>query len=187
MYGLERKRCYARNWWIVEESENRERGREYSEIELIKRERDNVRAEENRKISKARYNRIYKKILAEGSILRYLMRGNLEKKNQGEEVRVLARLRYGNMEEWNKYWLEKRERRCSFCDKDRDYFKRYIEEYREIKDWFSILGKRKEEVWDKIWSEDLDERKGEVLVRIWKEKKKAKRAKEERNRKRRIG
>jgi len=36
-----------------------------------------------------------------------------------------------------------------------------IEECREIKDWFSILGGNKEEVWDRIWSEDLDERKGE--------------------------
>jgi len=34
----------------VKESENRERGRKYSEIELIKRERDSARAEENRKI-----------------------------------------------------------------------------------------------------------------------------------------
>jgi len=56
-----------------------------------------------------------------------------------------------------------------------------IEECREIKDWFSILGENKEEVWDKIWSEDLDERKGEVLVRIWKGKEKAKRVKEEKN------
>jgi len=62
------------------------------------------------------------------------MRGNLEKTNQGEGVRALARLRCENMEEWNKYWLEERERRCSFCNKDRDCFKHYIEECREIKD-----------------------------------------------------
>jgi len=62
-------------------------------------------------------------------------------------VRALARLRCGNMEEWNKYLLEEGERRCSFCDKDRDYFKHYIDECKEIKDLFSIyiLGERKEE------------------------------------------
>jgi len=52
MYGLERMR------WC----ENRERSREYSEIDLIKRERDSARAEESRKIVEARYNRIYKEI-----------------------------------------------------------------------------------------------------------------------------
>jgi len=71
------------------------------------------------------YNRIYKEILVEGGIPRYLMRGNLEKTNQEDGVRALARLRRGNMEEWNKYWLEEKERRCSFCDKDRDCFKHY--------------------------------------------------------------
>jgi len=50
------------------------------------------------------------------------------------------------MEEWNKYWLEEGERRYSFCDKDRECFKHYMEECREIKDWFDILGERKEEV-----------------------------------------
>jgi len=32
------------------------------------------------------------------------------KTNQGDGVRALARLRYENVEEWNKYWLEERER-----------------------------------------------------------------------------
>jgi len=72
------------------------------------------------------------------------------------------------------------ERRCSFCDEDKDCFKNYIEECGEIKDWFNILGERKKEVWERIWKEDLDERKGEVLVRMWKEKEKVKRAKEDR-------
>jgi len=104
------------------------------------------------------------------------MRENLEKTNQGEGVRALTRLRCGNMEEWNKYWLEKGERRCSFCSKDN--FKHYIEGCREIKDWFSVLRTRKEEVWKKIWSEDArDARKGEVLVRIWKAKEKIKKSK----------
>jgi len=86
------------------------------------------------------------------------------------------------MEEWNKYWKEEGERRCSFCNKDRDCFKHYIEDCREVRDWFSVLGSRKEEVWEKIWNEDLDARKGKVLVRIWKEKEKIKRTKEVRTR-----
>jgi len=75
-----------------------------------------------------------------------------------------------------------RERRCSFCSKDRNCFKHYIEDCREVKDWFSVLRTRKEEVWKKIWSEDLDAKKRKVLVRIWKGKEKIKRAKEARTR-----
>jgi len=86
------------------------------------------------------------RILAEENVPRHPTRGNLEKTNQGEGVRALARLRCGNMEEWNKYWLEEGAIRCSFFDKDRDQFKHYIEECREIKSWFCILGDRKEEV-----------------------------------------
>jgi len=61
------------------------------------RERDNARVEENRKIVEARYNRIYKEILAERRVPRYLIRGNLEE-SLGEGMRALARLRYGGME-----------------------------------------------------------------------------------------
>jgi len=138
---MERSTCYLRNEWIVEEG-----GREYSEEELITRERERQCKKESRKILETRYNKNYKEILAERSIPRYLMRGNLEKTNLGEEVRALARLRCGNMKEWNKYWLDKEVRRCSFCDKDRDCLKHYIEECREIKEWFNILGERKENV-----------------------------------------
>jgi len=45
----------------------------------------------------------------EGRVPRYLMRRNLEKTSLGEGVRVLARLKCGNMEEWNKYWLDEEE------------------------------------------------------------------------------
>jgi len=104
----------------------------------------------------------------------------------------VRRQRCGNLEEWNKYWIDEEIRRCSFYDKGRNCLKHYIEECvcvcREIKGWFKILRKRKEDIWKRIWSEDLDERKGEILVRIWKTKKKVKKRKEEGNlEERRIG
>jgi len=92
------------------------------------------------------------------------------------------------MEEWNKYWIDEEKRRCSFCNKGRDCLTHYIEECREIKDWFKILRKKKEDIWERIWSENLDEKKEEILVRIWKTKEKIKKRKEERNlEERRIG
>jgi len=35
----------------------------------------------------------------------------------------------------------------------------YIEEYKEMVDWFRGLVRNKEEIWKKVWSEDLDEKK----------------------------
>jgi len=53
-------------------------------------------------------------------VLRYLMRGNLEKTNIGEGMRALARLKCGNLEEWNKYWLAEETRKYIFCNRGKD-------------------------------------------------------------------
>jgi len=64
----------------------------------------------------------------------------------GDGVRALARLKCGNMEEWNKYWLEEEIRRCSFCRERRDNMRHYMEECKEIGEWFRVLGENKEEI-----------------------------------------
>jgi len=65
--------------------------------------------------------------------------------------------------------------------------KHYIEECREIKDWFNVIGESKD-IWERISSEDLDEKKGELLVRIWKTKEKLKKPESDKNSKeRRLG
>jgi len=43
----------------------------------------------------------------------YLRKENLYRFGVGEGVRSLVR--YGNMEEGNKYWLDKEYRECVFC------------------------------------------------------------------------
>jgi len=90
----------------------------------------------------------------------------------------LVRVKYGNLGEWNKYWLEEGKRKCSFCNKGRDDLLHYIEEYEETVDWFRGVGRNKKEIWEKVWNEDLDERKGELLVKIWKMKEKIGRKRE---------
>jgi len=82
------------------------------------------------------------------------------------------RLRCGNLENWNKFWIEENRRKCKFCGKGRDNMDHYVEDCRMTKEWFRRLGNNNKEIWDRIWSEDLDEEKGEVLVRIWKTKEK---------------
>jgi len=64
----EENRVNAKKEGGKEKRGNGEGDMEYSEIKLIKRERNITRAEENRKISEAKYNRRYKEILAERSI-----------------------------------------------------------------------------------------------------------------------
>jgi len=86
----------------------------------------------------------------------------LEKTNLKEGVRALARLRCGNMEEWNKYWLDEEMRKCGFCNRSKDCMKHYIE---EIKDWFNVIGESKEAIWERISSKGLDEKKRQLLVR----------------------
>jgi len=82
------------------------------------------------------------------------------------------------MREWNKYWLEESLRKCYFCSRGRDELLHYIEECEETAEWFRSLGRNKEEIWEKVWSEDLDERKGEILVKIWKASEEIERRKE---------
>jgi len=165
-----------------------EKENEKSEEEIIERERIRAREEKNNRILEARYKRYYKKILAKGRGPRYLLRGNLEKTNLGEGIRALARLRCGNLEEWNKYWLVEETRKCIFCNRGKDSMEHFIEECGEIKDWFYMIEESKEDIWKKIWSEDLDDRKEEFLVKIWKKKEKLKRTERDRNsEERRLG
>jgi len=100
MYGLEKKRCYSRNGWVVGESENRERSREYSKTELIKRERDSARVEENRKISEARYNRMYRDFSGEKHIkISYEKKFRKNKsRGKGESASKIKMWKYGRVE-----------------------------------------------------------------------------------------
>jgi len=63
--------------------------------------------------------------------------------------------------EWNKYWIEEGKRKYSFCNKGRDELWHYIciKDCEVTVDWFRGLGRNKEKIWEKIWSEDLDEEK----------------------------
>jgi len=124
------------------------------------------------KIIEARYNRRYKEILAEKEVPRYLKKSSIEKGMMGDRTRALMKLRCGNLEGWNKFWLEENKRMCKFCGSGRDNMEHYVEGCRKVKEWFRGLGNNSKEIWDRIWSEDLDEEKGEVLVKIWKVKEK---------------
>jgi len=76
-------------------------------------------------------------------VLRYLKRSSLEMEGKGDRIRVLMKLRCGNLEDWNKFWIEEDRRKCKFCGKGRDNMEHYIENCGMIKDWFRGLVVRK--------------------------------------------
>lgn len=61
---------------------------------------------EENKIREAKYNKKYKNIKVEGGRPRYLEKFYSGKEEWGMGVRALIRLKCGNMEEGNKYWLK---------------------------------------------------------------------------------
>lgn len=75
----------------------------------------------------------------DGEPPKYLRKKFLEKIKFVTGVRVLVKIRCGNMEE-DKYWLEKKERACLFCGNDRDRINHFVKECRVAKEWFRELG-----------------------------------------------
>lgn len=63
---------------------------------------------------------MYANIYKDGKIAKYLEQASLRKIEKGKGIRTLIRLRCGNMEEGNKYWLNKEVRRCVFCKETED-------------------------------------------------------------------
>jgi len=91
-------------------------GEEGFEDQLINREKEVQRQWEDCKIHKAKYKR-YKEIETNSRVPEYLRKENLGEGKRGKEMRVLFKLRCGNLEEDNKYWVEERIRKSIFCGK----------------------------------------------------------------------
>jgi len=122
------------------------------------------------RIRQARYNTKYKEIKLEGRGPRYLRQEKGETLNRGEEVRALVKLRCGNLESANKYWLGEEEWKCVLCRKGRECMEHFVEECEFTKEWFIELGKDKDEILKKLWDEELNNSKGRILRKLWKEK-----------------
>jgi len=83
-------------------------------------------------------------------------------------VRALVKLRCENLEQANKYWLEKKLRRCIFCEEGMEYF---VIDCRKTREWFMVLGDDKDKILEKIW-ENLENIKDSLLKKLWKEREK---------------
>lgn len=74
------------------------------------------------KVNESRYNKRYKDIACNK------LPDYLKNKNGGKNMAILARVRCGNFENANKYWLSDSERLCSLCGLDYGTFDHYLEE-----------------------------------------------------------
>jgi len=79
------------------------------EVDLINRERDIQRQWEDSRIRQARYNIKYKEIKLDGRGPSYLRNDKEKTLDRGEDIRALLKLRCGNLERANKYWLGEEE------------------------------------------------------------------------------
>lgn len=57
---------------------------------------------------------------------KYLLKESLELVEKGMGVRALLKLRCGNLEETNKYWLNDVDKVCVFCRGGKDNIKHYV-------------------------------------------------------------
>lgn len=176
-YSLERERYYNRNGWgITAEEVDRIEGEELDRL-LVERDRDIQKQWIEERIKEAKYNKKYGALGSDR-----LQYGVLDKAlggiyEVGKYVRTRLRLRCGNLEEKNKYWLGEEDRKCVFCGRGWDCMEHFVKDCEKVKDWFVDLGKNEEERLRTIWSESEEREsvvkaKWEALWMIWVEKRK---------------
>lgn len=140
-YSKDREKYYNRNGWGITAVDGRiEEKRLFAKI-LKDRDRDIQIQKETERISEAKYNRYYSKIGVNGRLPKYLDKGSLEESRNYKGIVALAKLRCGNLEEANKYWLEKKWRKCVFCNEGWDDLNHFVRECEITKDWFDKIGK----------------------------------------------
>ncbi|XP_024888003.1 uncharacterized protein LOC112464939, partial [Temnothorax curvispinosus] len=128
LYNLERERFYNSNGWSSEAIKELNNEGKNTEGLVRIREQDIQRQIINSKIVEARYNTRYKDIEVTNKTPSYLLKANLDKVKTGDELRAMVKLRCGNFEDANKYWLDKEDTKCRFCKSGRDNLEHYISE-----------------------------------------------------------
>jgi hypothetical protein len=140
------------------------------QVESINGEREVQRQWEDGRIAKARCNERYRDIDVKGRIPEYLETRNIANTSRGNEVRAIIKLRCGNLEQVNKYWMDESQWTGLFCDKGRDSLDHYVKECEEIKEWFKDLGEISDRIIEEIYNEELGRCKGKIIQKLWKER-----------------
>lgn len=112
------------------------------------------------KINSAKYNARYKDILCTQLPL------YLNNVMCGKYVAVIARLRCGNFENVNRYWLGEKDRVCVLCEDDWGTLEHYIEECEKTIEWTENLPGEKYSKMNKVLKGEYDKEALEALVKI---------------------
>lgn len=76
------------------------------------------------------------------------------------------KLRCGNLEDVNKYWLKDKEKRCRCCKMGRDILEHYVGDCKVASIQFENLGKNMKAICDDKYSTE----NGKVLNKLWKKR-----------------
>ncbi|XP_053990568.1 uncharacterized protein LOC128882821 [Hylaeus volcanicus] len=109
------------------------------------------------KIREATYNSRYKYIVT-ALCLEYL-----NKTGKRDNQKLIARIRCGNLEEGNRYWLKEEDRKCGLCKLEKGTLKHLIEDCQDLE-----TGELKEET---LVEGRADERVAEWVKKIEKKRK----------------
>lgn len=134
----------------------------------IKRtERDIQKQKEECKIETSRFKFRYKVIKANARRPKYLIDNK-----QGNGLNLIAKIRYGNFEDYRKYWLDVEKRKCKFCSIGWDRLEHYVKDCEITNGWFIELGDTERERLLKLTDCSNGEVKVRIINKVWKEKKK---------------
>ena len=133
LYSVEREKYYNNagfSYMFIREQLLQNRN---VENEVYKRKFDIEEQISCTKINESKYNRRYKEIVC-NALSKYL-----HNNNGGKFMSILARVRCGNFENANKYWLGEKERLCTLCGADWGTFDHYLEECEKTIEWTENL------------------------------------------------
>lgn len=174
-YNKERKQYYNNVGLSEIEVQNMiERNRNVHK-ETERRDRDIERQTIDMKIREAKYNRNYKEFSVVG-LPKYL-----KKSGKKDDIEIIAKIRCGNFENGNKYWLREEEKICRLCKKDRETLKHFVNTCEHTRVIMKKLLESKNFEFSDIFNENGEKTVIETFKQLWKELQKIER--EERKKK----
>ncbi|KAJ8686004.1 hypothetical protein QAD02_021797 [Eretmocerus hayati] len=137
------------------------------ELEMDKRYRDIFNQNIMAKLREAKYNPRFKEIRTE------VTPKYLKEPKKGVQIDIIARLRCGNSEENNEYWLEEKLRACKLCKSRGESLQHLIQDWARAREWTKDSpGEDSEEKMRFLLSEIGDSKVSKIGKRIKMEKNK---------------
>lgn len=115
---------------------------------LVKRDREIEKQRLDGKIREAKYNKLY------GEIITRIRPRYLREYRKEIDIDIVAKIRCGNFDRTNMYWLSEEDRKCRLCKKEDESLEHLIGRCEETKEGMSNLGKEGTFRWSKYANEE---------------------------------